>query len=111
MNDELAFLFLFIVHRSSFLFDYFHQMCDLRDHAAGFRRIGSLRNLVHLAKAEGLQRLAHRAGAADSAAHLLHTKSLLFRLLRAHDWTASLSSPLRPRRVLYSSSLRSCLSA
>src|SRR5438132_13932821 len=93
------------------LFNDFHEMRDLGDHAASFRRIGPLRSLVHLAEAEGLERFAHGARAADSAADLLHVKGLLSRLLRAHDCVASPSSPLRPRRLLYSSSLRSCFSA
>src|SRR2546425_13167929 len=103
----------FIVHRSSFLLDHLDQMRDLGNHPAHFLRVRPLGNPVHLSEAEGLQSLAHFARASDAAANLLHAQRLpgLFRLLRAHASPPSLSSPLRPRRVLYSFSFRSCLSA
>src|SRR5438552_14350979 len=94
------------------LLDHFHQMRDLGDHSARLRRIGTLGHLVHPAQAQSLERFAHGPGAADTTPDLFDAKRLLLRcFLRAHDCAASLSSPFRPRRLLYSSSFRSCLSA
>src|SRR6266849_2328847 len=107
----------FIPHPSSLiphssLLHHLNEMRDLGDHPPHFPRIRPLGDPVHFAEAEGLEGLAHLARAPDAAANLLHPQHLfLFRFLRAHASPPSLSSPLRPRRFLYSFSLRSCLSA
>src|SRR5450759_3376403 len=71
---------------------------------------------MHLAEAEGLERLAHLARAADAAADLAdaNRRALLLSLLRAHSAPSvgvllPLFSP--PRSLVYCSALRSCLSA
>src|SRR5713226_3142456 len=102
----------FILHPSSFLLHHFDEVRDLCDHPAHFLRIRTLGDPVHLAESQRLQRLAHFARASDPAANLLHAQLLrLIRFLRAHGSPPSPSSPLRPRRLLYSFSLRSCSSA
>src|ERR1051325_4365118 len=90
-------------------FDDFHQMRDLGNHAADVRRVRTLGHAVHLAQAEGLERLAHLARAADAAAHLAHAEDLLLLgllLRRAHAAPSS-----SPRSDWYCFSLRSCWSA
>src|SRR5207253_1911491 len=94
------------------LLHYLNEMRNLGDHPAHFFRVQPLGNPVHLAEAERFEGLAHFARASDAAANLLHAQRFfLFRFLRAHASPPSLSPPLRPRRFLYSLSLRSCLSA
>src|ERR1051326_6764811 len=106
----------FIIQHSSLFFlllHHFHEVRDLRDHAANFFRVDALRDAVHLAETERAKRLAHFDRAADAAANLTDANLLrvaLLRLRRAHaSPSAAASAP--PRRLLYSSSLRSCLSA
>ena len=94
------------------LFDHFHQMRDPGNHPAHFFRVRPLGDSVHLSESECFERFTHSARAANAAANLLYAKRLfLMCLLRAHASPPCASSPLRPRRFLYSSSLRSCLSA
>src|SRR5688500_232431 len=89
-------------------------MRDLGDHPAHFSGVLALGHAIHLAEAEGFERLAHFHGAADAAADLAETKrtaTLLFSLLRAHASPSAAASTPLPRSFLYCSSLRSCLSA
>src|ERR1051326_2011750 len=78
-------------------------MRDLRNHPARFLRVGTFGDAMHLAEAEGFERLAHLARAADAAADLLHFDHLP---VRAHAAFPSGSS--RPRSAPYACSLRTC---
>src|ERR1051325_4217943 len=95
----------------------FHEMRDLFDHAAHLFGVHPLGHAVHLAQPERLERLAHLDGAADAGADLADADRLLLRafaallLGRAHSAASGALFSALPRRVLYSSSLRSCLRA
>src|SRR6266540_3372355 len=69
-----------------FSFHHFHQMRDLGNHPAHFLRVHALGHAIHLAEAEGFERLAHLARAADAAPDLPDADRvfLLSGLLRAH---------------------------
>src|ERR1051325_4636680 len=84
---------------------HLHEMRNLGDHPAHFLGVGTLADAVHLSEAEGFERLAHLARAADAAPDLLHFDGLPF---GAHASAAS--SPL-PRRARAPFSVRSCLRA
>src|SRR5262245_20575593 len=90
------------------LLHHLDEVRDFRNHAADVRRIGALGHAVHLAQAEGLERLAHFARAADAAADLAHTKDLRVALLLRRTHAAPSSSL---RSDWYCFSLRSCWSA
>src|SRR5688500_12352041 len=93
-------------------------MGDLRDHAADFFGIDALGHAMELAEAEGLERFAHFDRAADAAAALAAADLLRVRVLRLaaeelqfHASAPSVGSSSPPRRDLYCSAVRSCLSA
>src|SRR5882762_7366255 len=54
------------------LFHHFHEVTHFMDHAAGFRRVLALDNLMQTAQAEAANRLPHIVGAADKADHPLN---------------------------------------
>src|ERR1700737_3591511 len=112
MSDKRPAHCVFIVHPSSFIvsLDHFDQMRNLRDHPAHAGGVRPLGDSVHLAQPERSEGLPPPAGGSEATADLFPAQFLwLIVLLRAHASPPSLSSPLRPRRALYSASLRSCL--
>src|ERR1700755_1384265 len=91
-------------------------MRDLLDHPPHFLRVHPLGDAVHLAQAEGLERLAHLDGAADAGADLadadlFHAAFVRLLFCRAHSAASGALLSALPRRALYSASLRSCLRA
>src|SRR5882672_6107351 len=97
---------------SSRSINHFHEVWDLGNHSPHFLRVDTHGDPVHLSEAERLEGLAHFHGATDAAADLTDLDGLVCFLGGSHAYApasataAGATSSSRPRRALYSASLR-----
>src|SRR5215475_2746541 len=87
---------------------HFHKMAHFVDHAARFRRVLALDNLMQAAQAEPANRLAHVVGAANKADHPFHFDGALggvFFLCRHRASPAACCSGFFSRPVISSTVL------